>query len=914
MGNQSMVFKNVENPMDIRRVQMPLIGKTYAWPFNFIFVSALAYSSLCVFIIVLFLNPINVIAATSGDYRSVATGNWNVATSWEKYNGSSWAAAATSPTSADGIITIQNSHTITVTVSVTADEVILNAGSVLTIATGKTLTIANGTGNDFTINGTLNIYGTLTNNSNSIMLLASLAVLKNGGVHTFSAGATMEISNNGIYRREDASLTTSAGIITVNSGGIYQHNLDGQNIPLATWNSGSLCEVTGVTITKPGNLDQTFYSFTWNCPSQTSVENLTGKITNIDGDLTFISTGSGTVRLGQGENYNLTIVGNYYHQGGTVYATTKSLLCSITIRGNFFQTGGTFAGTDASKDNGEGSPTINVEGDFSISSGTFDFNQYTSNLSGKGITTLNLYGNYTQTGGTMIETATSTGRGDFNFAKTGTQYFSKTSGTISNTINFKINSGAIVDIGTSVLTGAGTFTLLSGGGLNMGSANGITQTSALGNVQVTGIRSYSTGGDYTYNGLIAQVTGDGLPATVNKLTVNNSNHVTLTSTASVSNTLSFTSGNFITSSDTLIVGTSTSTLGSVSRNSGHVVGYLKRWIGAAATNNILFPIGSANFYEGMNYSFTVAPSVAGSITTTYAATDPGKSGFNLYDSPDSIINIGYGLWTSTTGNGLTGGTYSNDITATGLTGVTDYATLHLLRRANSGSAWTIAGVHSVGTGSNGIPVVHRTGMTSHGQFGIGSGSSNPLPISLLYFKAKLNENIVKLCWATASELNNDYFTIERSSDGIHFEEIIRQRGAGNNSFTLYYSTEDVNPLNGYNYYRLKQTDFDGHFTYSEFETVKFKVISDEEPDLKIISVAPNPFSENFNINFTAKKVMEVDIMMINSNGQMVAQNKIKSTKGFNTYEFLDNYNLSKGVYFFYIIYNGQKITNKIIKN
>ena len=870
------------------------------------------YSSLLIFVF-LFNTHVSS-AAASGDYRSSATGNWNAATSWEKYNGASWAAAIAAPTSADGVITIQNGHTITVTANVTVDEVTVDAGGALTISTAKTLTIANGTGNDLTVNGTLTINGTLTNNANSAMILAGLTILKNGGVNTFAAGATMNINSGGRYRREDASLTTSSGVITVNSGGVYQHNMDGQSIPLATWNTGSLCEITGVTVTKPGNLNQVFYSFTWNSPNQTSVENLAGALTNVDGDFTFTSTGTGTVRLGQGENYNFTIVGNYYHQGGTVYATTKSLLCSITVRGNYVQTGGTFAGTDASKDNGDGSPTIYVEGDFNISAGTFDFNQYTSNTAGKGITTLNLYGNYSQTGGTVTETATNTGRGDFNFTKSGTQYFSKTSGTLSNTINFKINSGAIVDVGTSIFTGAGTFTLLSGGGLNMGSADGITQSSALGNVQVTGARSYSTGGDYTYNGLIAQVTGDGLPSTVNKLTVNNSNHVTLTNTASVSNTLTFTSGNFITSSDTLIVGTSTSILGSVVRTSGHVVGYLKRWIAAAGTSNILFPVGSANYYEGMNYSFTIAPTFAGSITSTYTSVDPGKNGFNLYDLPDSIINIGYGLWTSTTGNGLIGGTFSEDITATALPSVTDYTALHLLRRANSGSAWTIAGIHLSGTGTNAIPVVHRIGLTSHGQFGIGSGSANPLPIKLIYFQAKLKDDVVKLTWATASELNNDYFTIERSSDGIHFEEILRQRGAGNSSFTLYYTDEDLKPLNGYNFYRLKQTDYDGHFTYSDVETVKYKSKSEDEPDLKILSVAPNPFNENFNLNFSAKSVMEVNIMLINSFGQVVAQNKIQTTEGYNKYEFTDNYNFNNGIYFINLLYKNQHITQKIIKN
>ena len=876
--------------------------------------SSIIFISLCLFILINLLDTKISLGVVSGDYRSAATGNWNAAATWEKFNGSSWVAAVAAPTSADGVITIQNGHTITVTANVTVDEVTVDAGGALTIATAQTLTIGNGTGNDLTVNGTLTINGTLTNNGSSAMILAGLTILKNGGVHTFAAGSTLNINSGGRYRREDASLTTSAGIITVNSGGVYQHNMDGQSIPLATWNTGSLCEITGVTVTKPGNLNQTFYSFTWNSPNQTSIENLTGMLTNIDGDLTFVSTGTGTVRLGQPENYNLTIVGNYYHQGGTVYATAKSLLCTITVKGNFVQTGGTFAGTDAGQDNGEGSPTINVEGDFNISAGTFDFNQSKVNSAGKGITTLNLYGNYSQTGGTVTETATLTGRGDFNFTKSGTQYFSKTSGTLNNTINFKINSGAIVDVGNSVLTGAGTFTLLSGGGLNMGSADGITQSSALGNVQVTGTRSYSTSSDYTYNGLIAQVSGDGLPATVNKLTINNSNHVTLTNTASISNTLTFTSGNFITSSDTLIVGTSISILGSVVRTSGHVVGYLKRWIAAAGTSNILFPVGSANYYEGMNYSFTIAPSAAGSITTTYTATNPGKSGFNLWDSPDSIINIGYALWTSTMGNGLTGGTFSEDITATALPSVIDYTALHLLRRANSGSAWTIAGIHSAGTGSNAIPVIHRTGMTVHGQFGIGSGSANPLPIKLIYFNAKLKDDIVKLTWATASELNNDFFTVEHSSDGIHFEEILRQRGAGNSSFTLYYTDEDLKPLNGYNFYRLKQTDYDGHFTYSDVETVKYKLKSEDEPDLKILSVIPNPFSEKFYLNFSTKSVINVDIMLINSSGQVVTQDKIQTTEGYNTYEFTDNYNLNKGIYFINLLYKNQHITQKVIKN
>ena len=867
-----------------------------------------------IFILIFLFNTVYCFAQASGDYRSKVTGNWNAIGTWETYNGSSWVNAVTTPTSASGVITIQNIHTVSVSANVTVDEVIVDAGGAISINNGRTLTIANGTGNDLTVNGTLTINGTLTNQSASQMQVSGLIILKNGGANTYPGTATININSGGRYRAEDASMTVSANHWTVQSGGVYQHNLNGAAIPVATWVTGSTCEVTGVVSSYPNGLNQTFENFIWNSVAQTSIENLQGNLTSINGDFTVASTGSGSVRLGEDENYTLNIGGNFYFQGGNLFATTKANSCVINLSGNYTQTGGTFAGTDARKDNGDGEPTINVSGNISVTSGTFDFSQYTGSSSSRGRVTLNLSGNFTQEGGTITETATNTGRGNFNFTKSGTQYFSKTSGIISNTINFTINNGSIVDIGENIITSDGTFTLQNGGGLNIGSADGITQTSAIGNIQVTGTRTYNTGGNYTYNGLVAQVTGNGLPSTVNQLTVNNSNHVSLTNTVSINNALTFTTGNIITVSDTLIVGTSTSSLGVISRTSGHVVGYLKRWFAAATATNILFPVGSINYYQGINYSYTVAPVSAGSITASYDAIDPGKNGLILIDATDSINSIGYGLWTSTSGNGLSGGTFNVDITATALPNVLDFTRLHILRRANSSSPWTIVGVHTNGTGNNAIPVIHRTGLTLHGQFGIGSGTANPLPIELIYFKAKLVENIVKLTWATASELNNDYFTIERSSDGIHFEEIIRQRGAGNNTYTIYYKNEDKNPLKGYNFYRLKQTDYDGLFIYSAIETIVNILNTDDVPDLEIISISPNPFSNSFNVSFLTKKIMEIDISFINSAGQVVNHNKIKSIDGFNSYEFSDYQYLNKGVYYLYLIYNGQKISRKIIKS
>ena len=85
-------------------------------------------------------------------------------------------------------------------------------------------------------------------------------------------------------------------------------------------------------------------------------------------------------------------------------------------------------------------------------------------------------------------------------------------------------------------------------------------------------------------------------------------------------------------------------------------------------------------------------------------------------------------------------------------------------------------------------------------------------IELLFFNAKLENNTyVDLTWSTASEINNDYFTIERSQNGVYFQEFDIVEGAGNSTHKINYSLIDRDPFDGISYYRLKQTDYDGKF-------------------------------------------------------------------------------------------------------
>lgn len=124
----------------------------------------------------------------------------------------------------------------------------------------------------------------------------------------------------------------------------------------------------------------------------------------------------------------------------------------------------------------------------------------------------------------------------------------------------------------------------------------------------------------------------------------------------------------------------------------------------------------------------------------------------------------------------------------------------------------------------------------------GCGIINALnPINLVSFDASVEhqevsgEPFVALRWVTASETDNDFFSIERSADGENFTEILRIPGAGNSNTTIVYAAADKSPLNGINYYRLKQTDFDGTFSYSKVVAVYVNL----SPAARL-AVYPNP--------------------------------------------------------------------------
>ncbi len=138
-----------------------------------------------------------------------------------------------------------------------------------------------------------------------------------------------------------------------------------------------------------------------------------------------------------------------------------------------------------------------------------------------------------------------------------------------------------------------------------------------------------------------------------------------------------------------------------------------------------------------------------------------------------------------------------------------------------GESWTLNDINSTNFGVA-LSATKTNGALRVDHIRISVYTTSTLPIELLEFTATPSGDVVLVNWVTATELNNDYFTVERTTgDGV-FENIGRIEGAGNSTGLLSYSFTDEEPLPGISYYRLKQTDYDGSFSYSALVAVTFE--------------------------------------------------------------------------------------------
>ncbi len=171
-----------------------------------------------------------------------------------------------------------------------------------------------------------------------------------------------------------------------------------------------------------------------------------------------------------------------------------------------------------------------------------------------------------------------------------------------------------------------------------------------------------------------------------------------------------------------------------------------------------------------------------------------------------------------TANGGNGGTVATSTHAGGGAGGQGYIVYSIPQPTTNVTTTTLNG--NPGCNNNSLPCTNSAGSaTGSNNSGIIANVLTPLPIELLSFSVQACQNAVCIIWETASEVNNDFFTVERSQDALRFEPIARIKGSGNSDTKRSYRLTDDLPYRGIAYYRLKQTDYNGAFSYSNIAMI-----------------------------------------------------------------------------------------------
>jgi Secretion system C-terminal sorting domain len=597
--------------------------------------------------------------------------------------------------------------------------------------------------------------------------------------------------------------TTIAVTLTIESGATLQADLGITIGTVATFNMASSA------------------TYIHNSPASAFASTILKGIEVFDANSTFvINTGPTTGPADPNNGAGILGFGNLKVTG--LSGNTNSSGGWTKVRGNLIlDYTGSSIGVKEIRLTGATALTFTVDGDLTITNGVFNIGNGTAGP------TINIGGNLTLgSGGILTYTGSSVSAINFNFTKSGVASFTRAGSiqlaNVARIFTFNVSNVTTLDMGVNVLTlsvataGVLNFAVASGGGLKLGDPAGITSSGATGNIQTSGTgstRTFSTGANYEFNGTAAQVTGSGLPATVNNLTINNAAGVTLSATTTAAGALTLTAGNL-----TLNASDLTATTTSGGSQTSHVIalaaGALKiPFVGGDAKT---FPVGaSGGSYDPVTLTPSSGPITFGvkvkpSITNAVGTRDPSQVVEREWDLTPSGAVVGPTALTFTADNAAYdhAGTMTTFVfPSVGATGKLGHWNTALVP-----AQWDpdIETFYDLPTRTWSVPAYSG----SYSPF-IVSSASAVLSVELTHFTAKAQATNNFLSWSTATERNNASFNIQRSANGADFTTIGAVKGNGTKSTISDYVFTDNVPLNGINYYRLQQLDVDGKATLSK---------------------------------------------------------------------------------------------------
>ncbi len=603
------------------------------------------------------------------------------------------------------------------------------------------------------------------------------------------------------------------------------------------------------------------------------------------GDGSFVDGGvyvqAGTMEFRVNNGWGDAATDQLYPSAGTTVRLVSdagvSFIGSLTVNGTGANlvadrlTGG--AGNTHSINNlvMDGAYTLNVSAGSNVTSGT-------NNITVRGTTTLN--GNstidVTDPGAPDILTTLTgnvSGAGmNLTIQGSGNTTIAGVIGTTTGTLT-KAGTGTLIISGANTYTGA---TTVSAGTLKLGASGVISNSSA---VTVTGIldmNTYSeTIGSLAGAGTVDNVSGGGTPTlttgadntstTFSGVIQNTSGVIALTKSGS---------GTFTLSGTNTYTGATTTSAGILQLGAAGVISNSSNFLAAGGT----FSTGAA-----AGYSETVGTLTLNANTKIALGTGAHNLNFAASD-----------------GTSWTGGT---------LLRITGWQGAYNCSSGTSGKIYTGSSAELSAGKLAQIFFSHPISALPYTACQLSDGEIVPtgtLPVKLIFFDGKLVGTTVQLQWITASEINSDYFEVLRSSDGVNFESIGKVNATGNSVDFLSYVFVDSAPLNGINYYKLVQYDFDG--AHEEFNIV---AIDNTSSDFKISALYPNPASSFISINFQTEQQGTVNLFIYDALGRTVYSAPLASIKGENKFIIPLN-NLSNGNYFVRITNSNNEISGKQI--
>jgi hypothetical protein len=408
-----------------------------------------------------------------------------------------------------------------------------------------------------------------------------------------------------------------------------------------------------------------------------------------------------------------------------------------------------------------------------------------------------------------------------------------------------------------------------------------------------------------FSGSAAQTYSSATALTIPNVIINNAAGVTLTGTATsnmtISGTLTLTAGKLNTANPPLLIINDNATV-----SGGSATAFVDGPMRKVGNDAFVFPTGDGTRWARLGIT---APTVSSTFQAQYFATPYSNlTPMDLTQGTatlDHVSALEYWQLDRIAGAGNTSVTlYWNNASLSQILLCASFEDLSVAKW--TGTAWTnlnptAAFISGSCSGSAAGSIITQADVTSFSPFTFGSKKhSNPLPVELLSFTGKNLDDKNLLEWATLTETNNDYFIIEKSKDGNDFEVLKQVDGAGNSNTVLFYNETDDTPFNPVTYYKLKQVDFEGSYTYSDIISV-FSTLQSEQP--VFINLYPNPAATLVNLDIYSPSESEINVEIYDYLGMVILSEKRQIMKGNNTLAF-DISKLADGIFYSRVFING----------